>query len=299
MAQLSPINALGTQFRIEIWDAVPQTTLDLVFDQVQCLLSEFEKNFSRFKPDSYISTLNRERVVYNPPAEFISLLEQGLTYYDLTDGLINMMVGETLVTTGYDATYTFQATNPPATVPNPHEVISITNSCITVTSGLIDIGGFGKGIAIDRVANLLQTEFKLNYFLINGGGDMYGTSDNGQPITLYLEHPTQANTYLGTTEILNQGFAASSPHKRAWVHNNTQYHHIVDTSNSEVSSIKPDASFVIADTAVTADVFATVALVATTDQMTTYQIREQLAIATFTLPNSLKRNQAFPVQELN
>lgn len=300
MAQLLPIDALGTQFWIEIWDDVPQATLDSVRDRVECLLFEFEQNYSRFKPDSYISRLNREQIVHAPTPEFVNILEQGLTYFDMTGGILNMMVGEKLVASGYDADYSFQATNKPIDIPNPHDAITISANSITIHSGQIDIGGFGKGIAIDKVAQLLQTEFGLQYFLINGGGDMFGTSEHGHPITLYLEHPTQPQTYLGTTTIMNQGFAASSPHKRTWVYADTTYHHIIDTTPGSIQSHnKPDASFIIGNSATQADVFATVALLIENRVLLQFAEKYELGVATFTLPTTIHANQAFNVQALS
>ena len=297
MAQLLPIDALGTQFWIEIWDDVPQATLDSVRDRVECLLFEFEQNYSRFKPDSYISRLNRDQVIHNPTSGFVNILEQGLAYFDMTGGILNMMVGEKLVASGYDADYSFQATNKPIEIPNPHDAITISANNITRHSGQIDIGGFGKGIAIDKVVLLLQTEFGLQYFLINGGGDMFGTSEHGHPITLYLEHPTQPQTYLGTTTIMNQGFAASSPHKRTWVHADTTYHHIIDTTPGSIQSHnKPDASFIIGNSATQADVFATVALLIDNRVLLQFAEKYELGVATFTLPTTIHANQAFNVQ---
>lgn len=300
MAQLLPTDALGTRFWIEIWDDVPQATLDSVKDRIECLLFAFEQNYSRFKPDSYVSRLNRDQVIHNPTSGFVNILEQGLAYFDMTGGILNMMVGEKLVASGYDADYSFQATNKPIDIPNPHDAITISANSITLHSGQIDIGGFGKGIAIDKVAQLLQTEFDLQYFLINGGGDMYGTSEQEHPITLYLEHPTQPQTYLGTTTILNQGFAASSPHKRTWVHADTKYHHIIDTITVDRDyHNKPDASFIIGNSATQTDVFATVALLVEDRVLIQFAEKYELGVATFTLPTKLYANQAFNVQTLS
>jgi FAD:protein FMN transferase len=298
MALLPPITALGTQFYIEIWDEVPTETLEAIKNRLDFLLSKFEHNYSRFIPDSLISHLNQQRVIKNPTPEFVALLQQGIEFYNITDGILNLMIGEKIINSGYDTNYSFTPKVAPIVIPNPHEVLTITTEQITLQAGLIDIGGYGKGVAIDYLATTLQSEFKLQYFLVNGGGDIFATSDHGTPITIYLEHPTEAATYLGTTTILNQGFAASSPHKRTWVYDGTTYNHIIDTVNHP-SSASPDASFVVAHSAVIADVFATVALLATPTQMDEFAKQQSLAMATFTLPSTLHYNQAFNVQTLS
>jgi hypothetical protein len=54
-----------------------------------------------------------------------------------------------------------------------------------------------------------------------------------------------------------------------------------------------DASFITALTTTTADVYATVALIASEVTMAKFAANNQLGVATFTLPASLKYNQAF------
>ena len=291
------IDALGTQFFIEIFDteASPQK-LDAAHGSIQLLLSAFENNYSRFKDSSLVTKLNTDRELLHPPAEFVTLLNLGLKLYSDTDGIFNLLIGETLNARGYDAQYSFAAKTEPATIPNPNEVITITEGKITLSSGQIDLGGYGKGYVIDLIAEHLQTKYGLEYFLINGGGDMYGTSDNRVPITVYLEHPTETQTYIGSTTILYCGFAASSPHKRRWKSGEKTYHHIVDPRNEK--KLPLDATFITAPTALLADVYATVTILATASRMNTFAERYQLGVAIFTLPHSLVHNQQFIMQTL-
>jgi thiamine biosynthesis lipoprotein len=176
---------------------------------------------------------------------------------------------------------------------SPHEALFITTDRITLKHGLVDVGGFGKGYALDAVVHLLKEKHHLVYFLVNGGGDMYGTSNHKEPIEIYLEHPTVAATYLSTTTLLNQGFAASSPHKRTWQHAGITYSHIIDTTSGVIVS-RPDATFIKATTACTADIFATVALIVTLKTMQELSVREQLGVASFSLiDNTFTHNPAF------
>ncbi len=299
MTHLPTINALGTQFWIEIWDDVPQTTLTTIHTRIEGLLLDFENTYSRFKSDSLLSQLNQTGSLANPSLAFRDLLLCGLGLYDKTRGLCNMMVGETLEASGYDQNYSFTPKSCTADIPNPHDILTITPTTITLTRGRIDIGGYGKGLVIDQIATLLRDEYSLSYFLINGGGDMYGTSNHGKPITLYLEHPTIPDTYLGTVDLVNQGFAASSIHKRAWRYNGKSYHHIIDTHTgpNQVAE-KSDASFVVAATALDADVFATIALIAPPVLLEKFAIQYELGVATFSLPSTLSFNIAFDLQTI-
>jgi FAD:protein FMN transferase len=290
---LPTIAALGTSWWIEVFDEVATERQSVIHDDCLAFLCQFEGDYSRFKPDSYISRLNTELYLDHPTPELMNLLTFGVAQFKRTEGIFNIMVGSKLVDTGYNATYSFTAKPEQSPIQNPLEVLHISNKSITLNAGAIDIGGFGKGWAIDSVAKILREKHSLQYFLINGGGDMYATSDHDIPVTIYLEHPTEAASYLTTTTLLNQGFAASSPHKRAWQYNGTTYSHIIDTTQTETKK-RPDATFIKATTACTADIFATVALIATPTKIETFATREQLGVASFSLQdNQLTHNQAF------
>jgi thiamine biosynthesis lipoprotein len=290
---LPTISALGTSWWIEVFEEVERERQTVIHDDCLAFLRQFETDYSRFKPDSYISRLNEERRLEYPTPELLNLLQFGVAQFSRTGGIFNIMVGATLVETGYDRTYSFTAKPELSLIQNPLDVLHISSEAITLDAGLVDIGGFGKGWAIDTLAKKLSEEFGLTHFLINGGGDMYATSDNGAPITIYLEHPTEPNSYLATTTLFNQGFAASSPHKRAWTHDGTTYTHIIDTGISKTTE-RPDATFIKAASACDADIFATVALLADKTIMQQFAEENKLGVASFALSdNSLSRNYAF------
>ncbi len=295
-------DALGTRFYIEIFDEVPVSFCERLTHDTGQLLAQFEARYSRFKSDSLVSILNRDRLLTNPDAECIAILKYGQTLTKRTGGRFNMLLGKTLEARGYDPAYSFIPTmqhENESTLPDPLTDLHITDSAITLHNGQLDLGGFGKGYVIDRLAQFLRDTYHLQYFIINGGGDIYATSQHGEPFTIYLEHPLEAETYLGATQILNQGFAASSPHKRSWVYNNTTYHHIINTTQDSLSKqTLADASFIIADSCVEADAFATIALMLETTDLPLFAEEHTLAYATFTAPSTLIHNEAFIVQTI-
>lgn len=269
--------AIGTKWWIEIFDDVEEETGTVAIGDCARLAAEFNVAYSRFREDSEISKLNREREFINPSHEYRTLLNYGKNLYLRSNGHFNLLVGHVLEARGYDKEYSFTP-DPAAKLPvcDPITDLIITDTKITLECGNVDLGGYGKGYLVDLMADLLQKHHQLKYFLINGGGDMYATSDRGTPIKIYLEHPTLPGKYIEETTLLNQGFAASSPFKRQWRHENKTYTHIVSKD-----TIEPKASFVKAATATEADAFGTVALLMNTEQVVTLAKHEQLAIARF------------------
>ncbi len=247
------LNALGTTWWIEIFDTLDTERLATIQSECETLLCSIETRFSRFQTNSLISVLNREGVVTSEDADLDELLTLGQHYFKETDGVFNILIGDVLVAHGYDSSYSFTERDTPAIIGNPLTDLQRTNTTWTLRRGQIDLGGIGKGWAIDKVSTLIAS-YGVTEYLINGGGDIYGTSEYGQPITLYLEDPLHEGQYLGTTSIYHQGFAASSPYKRRWKSNRTERNHLIGEPSEY------DGSFIIAQTALTADIMATVSL---------------------------------------
>lgn len=280
MSKQFTFEAIGTHWWIEIFDDISDEELEVTKGRLELLSSTFNAEYSRFCDDSYIGILNRERQLEKPTEECRALLAHGKQLYLRSNGSFNLLVGHILEARGYDAKYSFEAKDaggadaPPAC--NPLTDLIISENEITLTCGNVDLGGYGKGWLIDKLASDLKAH-GIEHFLINGGGDMYATSDRGsEAITIYLEHPTEAGRYLMEILLLNQGFAASSPFKRQWKSSNKTYDHVVTLGDTPQV-----ATFVKAATATDADAFATVAMLWPEASLPALAATENLAIARF------------------
>lgn len=268
--------ALGTTWWIEIWDELTDNTHTEIKDFCVGIAYLYEQNYSRFKPNSLISTLNRERKLQTPSQELIDLLLYGKRLYLRSDTHFNLLTGHILEARGYDAQYSFTDSNSDQlTAGNPVTDLVVSTKQVELHHGNIDVGGFGKGYLIDLIAQKLKGTYELQQFLINGGGDMYATHRKSEPITIYLEHPINHGTVLTSTHLLNQGFAASSPHRRVWKNSTGSHHHIIG------SSVTADGTFVKATTAADADAFATTLLQQNRQQIESLAQNEWLAVAQF------------------
>lgn len=269
--------ALGTKWWVEIFDEIDSEKLETAYGSLELFTHEFENKYSRFKYDSLVSKLNRERTLSNPSEEFRTLLQYGKQLYVRTNTHFNLLLGNIQESRGYDANYSFTPIRTSQTTPaNPITDLIIDSDKIKLRNGKLDIGGFGKGYLIDLLTDLLMKKYDMKYFFINGGGDIYATSRHDQPIKITLEHPTQPNHYLGKINIKNLAFAGSSPFKRLWYADGETYSHII--SNNENPEL---ASFVKAQTARDADAFATTALLATETELLSLAKDECLEFARY------------------
>lgn len=253
MSTTFTIDALGTRWWIELFEEVPEERLTALKTDCEAFIDTYERNYSRFKHDSLISKLNTDRKLENPSQELIDLLTFGKQKYLETNTLFNILTGHIQEANGYDAEYSFMMADTIPLPGNPVTDLVISGSEITLSGySKVDLGGYGKGFLIDRIAERLQEEHGLKYFLINGGGDMYATSDNEKPIEIHIEHPTEPGTFIGTTTLFNEAFAASSPHKRKWKTKDGEQNHIIGEA--------ADGSHVKAKSAKEADFLATLKL---------------------------------------
>jgi thiamine biosynthesis lipoprotein len=99
----------------------------------------------------------------------------------------------------------------------------------------------------------------VQYFLINGGGDLY--VDAPEPVEFALENPFDSTRAVGQTRIKTGALAASSSLKRTWQHRGVHHHHIIDPKTEESSKSDVVASFVRAGSALIADTVATIVMI--------------------------------------
>ncbi len=293
MTPLPTIKALGTTWWIEIFAELESEKSQIVFDDLRLLINEFEENYSRFKPESKLSELNTTRRFSNPSPEFIELLALGQKLYRDTNEVFNPLLGEHLNATGYDALYSFIPKDNHLITPDPTEVLHLSPEKITLSIGHLDVGGYGKGFLIDLIAKRLIKHHQLPHFLINGGGDMYATSQYGQPITIYLEHPSDPGTIVASTTLLNEGFAASSTIKRRWEKDGQTYSHIIDPKTQK-SSNADHGVFVKAPNAALADGWATTLILTSPEEHLEKMADEDIRAAIYQLhTNTLHRYGEF------
>lgn len=246
--------ALGTLWFIEIFDDLKNEKILVLQKETTQFIENFEQKYSRFKVNSLLNDLNYDKQV-SFDKDLWQMLDIGEKFCKETDGVFNLFIKKDLENKGYGKQIDREEKEIVIDVTKPRVWNDGKNIFLNFTSQ-IDLGGIGKGYLIDLLSQRLLQDFEIKHFLINGGGDMYATSDNRSPITVQLEHPFKAGEFVGEVSLHNQSLCASSTYKRTWLFNNQRHNHFVNFDNE-----KNKASFVIADTAVVADILATITCV--------------------------------------
>lgn len=211
--------ALGTQWSITLDGVQDRPDLQAIFDAV----TRFENRFSRFKETSEVNQFRSLPAgTYGISDDLALLFAMSDKLRLVTAGAFDPVVADVLEKAGYDAQYSFE---PRHISQEMVSTWSIEGTQLTIDEPMhFDFGGIGKGMCIDMIASMLMS-MKIEYFLVEGGGDMYGTTKaSGDPFRIALEWPGKPDTAYGIAPLLHNGLAVSDSYKRRW----KQWHHIIN-----------------------------------------------------------------------
>ena len=98
----------------------------------------------------------------------------------------------------------------------------------------VNLGGVGKGYAIDRAVTILRGG-GLTDFMIQAGGDLFVAGRRGdRPWRVGLQDPRGApNTLFAAIELTDAAFSTSGDYERFFMRDGRRYHHILDPDTGE------------------------------------------------------------------
>lgn len=270
--------AMNTDINLIIYgeDSTRQTRqiLEQAGEQVSLLFHKIEERLSRFRPESELSRLNRDGHMYGASLLLFQSVQEAVAMARLTDGIFDPTILESLEKAGYDRSFELLGAAPYTQVTKfgawsseglYREIqINPANHNITLPSGVrIDLGGIGKGIAVDWASTFLQKAGFKDY-AVNAGGDMFLSGHppdafEGWPVG--VSNPLNPENELTELTVKNQAVATSSVIKRRWQQGGKIRHHLIDPRIGQPVVNNLASVTVIAPTTQQADVLAKTALI--------------------------------------
>lgn len=238
---------MGTEVEL-LLDAPAGARAELALDRAQAELERLEQVLSRFRPDSELSALNRAGGSSSASEDLVRVVELALAARKATGGLFDPTVHDALVAAGYDRTFEEVAADAPEPGA-PADVrcggtVRVEGRTVTLWPGTrLDLGGIGKGYAVDRAAELLAVAGPC---LVNAGGDL-AVRDGSWPVGVTSEL---------TLELSRGGMATSGRDRRRWTRGGREMHHLIDPSTCRPSASPLERVTVVADSAAEAEVLA-------------------------------------------
>ncbi|WP_438449267.1 FAD:protein FMN transferase [Gorillibacterium sp. sgz5001074] len=213
-----------------------------------------EDCFSRFRPESELSRLNRLSgsapvLISDTMLEVLALAEQ---YRRATGGIFDPLLGRTVRLLGYDASFeqvrgrTFHT--PPANLdPTPsversYRLDSRMKSVLLPAGAELDLGGIAKSWTVKRAAAWLRSGMGAQSGMINAGGDLTIWSDSPAAAPHWrigIQDPWNAEADKGYLVRTEGSAATSSRLGRQWLTDRGPKHHLIhpaamDSADSRV-----------------------------------------------------------------
>jgi FAD:protein FMN transferase len=243
--------AMGTTWRIHHDGAISQTLARRAAEQVEA----DEQRWSRFRPDSELSLLNRRA---GHPVEVsedtFEILRACRRWTVQTAGVFQPLVGRLMEQWGYarslDEAPAGVSLSPSTPTPALGSLrLDDRHRRFAVPPGAaLDLGGIAKSWSAARAAALLRSAAGTRLVLIDAGGDIVAAAgDHLVAVELTGEQVIVREA---------QGIATSGFARRAWRNGDgRRAHHLIDPETAQ-PAVRRHAT-VIADDPVAADVLAT------------------------------------------
>ena len=240
--------SMGTVFEVTIYAAdkyIAEKTFNDVFQEINRL----DYLMSNYKKESVLSELNKN--ASTEPAEcnteLASVIEQSLQYSEITDGAFDITIGPLMKKWGFfkkegripgkeELEPILESVSYKNIIIEEKAIKSLSKDLGTVKTVFfknpgtqIDLGGIGKGYAVDRVTSVLKQN-GISSALINFAGNIYtfGTPPGKDSWVIGLQHPRESEGLLGTFEIKDKAVSTSGDYEKFFTIEGKRYSHIID-----------------------------------------------------------------------
>ena len=236
--------SMGSELRLTAWTADEPAAV-AAFDAVFREFDRLEGLLSTWREHSDLQGLNGAAGKHPVPVgtELRDVLRTARQVSEWTGGKFDVTFG---VMSGL---WKFDYQNQDGTIPERDEVarrrrlidyrdLEVDERAGTAflrREGMVaNLGGIGKGYAVDRARDILR-ERGFRDFMIQFGGDMYAAGRSGDhPWRLGIQDPRgPANRVFAAIDVSESTFSTSGDYARFFIKDGRRYHHILDPATGE------------------------------------------------------------------
>ena len=239
---------MGTVFETTIY-APDKYVAEKTFNEVVQEINRLDYLMSNYKKESVLSELNRNASA-EPAAcnkELAGVIEQSLQYSDITDGAFDITIGPLMKKWGFfkkkgripgkeELESVLESVSYKNIIVEEKTIKSLAKNPGTVKTVFfknpgtrIDLGGIGKGYAVDKAISVLKQN-GISSALINFAGNIYtfGTPPGKDSWVIGLQHPRESEGLLGTFDIKDKAVSTSGDYEKFFIIEGKRYSHIID-----------------------------------------------------------------------
>lgn len=255
--------AMGTDFSISIVSDSEEVAHTCAQNAINTITS-YESRFSRFLPESELSTLNRIKDM-TVSDTFFDVVEEAHRLFVSTHGVFNPLVQ--IARLGYTKDFDSLETNALSEDDDEYSIDFTetrlnrdANRIILLPGQKLDFGGFLKGYLATRLAREIKNYSPLiSGVIVNIGGDIHteGLDEDGSKFEFTIFNPI-----TGKDDILiplkDGCLATSGIYKRAWERDGKAIHHILDPTGAQNPDTNIVSASVVHESGGTAEAYAKV-----------------------------------------
>jgi FAD:protein FMN transferase len=226
--------AMGTPCDIQLF-AANEAEAKQASDAAIADVNRLEALYSRYKPDSFLSEINRIAAVggdIKVDDETACLLDYAVACYEQSDGLFDITSGILRRAWKFDQ----------GKLPEQPLIESLLEKVgwhkvswnrpeltFSIPGMEIDFGGVVKEYAVDRAASLCYG-LGIRHGVINLGGDInvIGPRDDGSPWRVGIRHPRSKEALLDTLSLYKGALASSGDYERCIIVDGMRYGHVLN-----------------------------------------------------------------------
>ena len=224
---------MDTQVTIRLYNYPRGEAGEAIFADAFALVGEIEAALSATLETSDVSRINRERAADDISDHTRAVLTLCQTVQDETDGAF-------LATMGGVSTLWKEAGETDA-LPDPAALsaaLAAARAGFTLTEegcslnaegALLDLGGVGKGYAMDRVIDYLSA-CEIGGAIVSFGSNVsvLGKKANGMPFAVSLRDPKDPQGSVGVFKPFSGHLSVSGDYERYVTVQGVRYHHVID-----------------------------------------------------------------------
>jgi len=230
---------MGTDVRVELWHRDEETACNAIA-AVMAEMRRIDRVMSPFIKTSVLSQLN-SKGAYRPVfvgKELFALIEQSLDFSRTTNGAFDI----TYASAG--RYYSFRDGIKPdrKTLAAAVDVIDYHNLklnaeaqtvAFTKNGVSVDLGGIGKGYAVDQGIEILES-LGITQAMVGAGGDSRILGDRrGEPWVVGIKNPRSKQDNVAILPLMDISVSTSGDYERFFEEKGVRYHHIIDPKTGD------------------------------------------------------------------
>jgi thiamine biosynthesis lipoprotein len=282
-------HTMGTQYNVKL----RQQELDhsLLQQEIDSSLELVEQMMSTYRPGSEISRFNQSATTdwHGVSAAFCESVEQALLLSSLTEGAFDITVAPLVNLWGFGPDDMIDEPPTDAEISalmdtigyeHLHADCSLPALRKDIAELMLDMSAFGKGLAVDYLADLLSARGIENY-LVEVGGEMRlrGKNAKGEKWAIGIEMPVTDQRRPHTiVHLTDTALATSGDYRNFFEKDGQRYSHTIDTRTGRPVTHSLASVTVVNGSGSRADALATALLVMGPEKGMELATRENLAV---------------------